>query len=118
MANDEYTIKKLNVTNGIGDSRKGKKMCKMTQEVGSQKTQRTDANVDRVQTLVGSDRRLGVKLTAGKLNMGICSEEETKLWPVEWILHHSNASAHNKLRVRELLAKKSANLLFSVLSQC
>jgi hypothetical protein len=30
---------------------------------GQTKTQRTDANVDRVQTLVCSDRRLGVRLT-------------------------------------------------------
>jgi len=33
------------------------------------KSQRTDAIVDRVQTLVRSDRRLGVRVTAGELNM-------------------------------------------------
>jgi DNA-binding CsgD family transcriptional regulator len=44
-------------------------MCKMTQEVGSQKTQRTDANVDTVRTLVRSDRRLGVRLIAEELSM-------------------------------------------------
>jgi hypothetical protein len=38
--------------------RKAEKMRKMTQEVGSQKRKRTDANVDRVRTLVRSDRRL------------------------------------------------------------
>ena len=31
--------------------------------------QRTDANVDRVQTLVRSDRRLGVRVIAEELNM-------------------------------------------------
>jgi hypothetical protein len=38
---------------------------------------------------------------------GICSEERPKLWPDMWILHHDNALAHNALRVREFLAKKS-----------
>jgi hypothetical protein len=33
------------------------------------KTQRTDANVDRVRTLVRSDRRLGVTVIAEELNM-------------------------------------------------
>jgi hypothetical protein len=33
------------------------------------KTQRTDANVDRVRTLVRSDRRLGVRVIAEELNM-------------------------------------------------
>jgi len=33
------------------------------------KTQKTDANVDRVRTLVLSDRRLGVRVIAEELNM-------------------------------------------------
>jgi uncharacterized SAM-dependent methyltransferase len=33
------------------------------------KTQRTDANVDRVRMLVHSDRRLAVRVTAEELNM-------------------------------------------------
>jgi hypothetical protein len=37
LAYGEDTMKKLNVFNGIDGSRKGQKMCKMTQEVGSQK---------------------------------------------------------------------------------
>jgi hypothetical protein len=57
---------------GIGGSSKGEKMCEMTQEVGSQ------ANVDRVRALVRSDRRLGLRLIAEELNMGICSEEKTR----------------------------------------
>ena len=36
---------------------------------GQPKTQRTDANVDRVRKLVRSDRRLGVRVTAEELNM-------------------------------------------------
>jgi len=36
---------------------------------GQPKTQRTDANVDRVRTLVRSDRRLGVRVIAEDLNM-------------------------------------------------
>jgi hypothetical protein len=38
---------------------------------------------------------------------GICSEEKTEIWPDKLILHHGNAHAHNALRVREFLAKKS-----------
>jgi hypothetical protein len=34
-------------------------------------------------------------------------EERPELWPDKWILHHDNAPAHDALRVRELLAKKS-----------
>ena len=36
---------------------------------GQSKTQRTVANVDRLRTLVRSDRRLGVRVTAEELNM-------------------------------------------------
>ena len=36
---------------------------------GQAKTQRKDANVDRVRTLVRSDRRGGVKVIAEQLNM-------------------------------------------------
>jgi hypothetical protein len=36
---------------------------------GQPKTQRTDANVDRVRTLVRSDRRVGVRVIAEALNM-------------------------------------------------
>jgi hypothetical protein len=28
-------------------------------------------------------------------------------WPDKWILHHDNAPAHDALRVREVLSKKS-----------
>jgi hypothetical protein len=36
---------------------------------GQPKTQRTDANVDRVWTLVHSDQRLGVRVIVEELNM-------------------------------------------------
>jgi hypothetical protein len=65
----EYSMKKLSVLNGTGGSRKGEKMCKTIQEVGSQKTQRTGGNVDRVRTLLRSDRRVGVRVIAEVLNM-------------------------------------------------
>jgi hypothetical protein len=45
---------------------------------GQTKTQRTDANMDRVRTLVYPDRRFGVRLIAEESNMGICSEEKTQ----------------------------------------
>jgi hypothetical protein len=38
---------------------------------GQPKTQGTDANVDRVWTLVRSDRRLAVRLIAEQLNMNM-----------------------------------------------
>jgi len=37
VAYGEYTMRKSSVFNGTGRSRKGEKMCKTTQEVGSQK---------------------------------------------------------------------------------
>ena len=37
MAYGEYAMKEMSVLNGKGSSRKGEKMCKTTQEVGSQK---------------------------------------------------------------------------------
>ena len=36
---------------------------------GQPKTQKTDENVDRLRTLVRSDRRLGVRVMAEELNM-------------------------------------------------
>jgi hypothetical protein len=51
--------------NGTGSSRKGEKMCKTTQEVGSQKRK----GEMQMWTLVCSDRRLGVRVIAEELNM-------------------------------------------------
>jgi hypothetical protein len=30
-----------------------------------------------------------------------------ELWPDKWILHHGNATAHEAIRIRDFLAKKS-----------
>jgi hypothetical protein len=62
LAYGEYATKKWSVLNGIGGSREGEEMCKRTHKVGSQKTLRIAANVDRVRTSVRSDRRLCVRL--------------------------------------------------------
>jgi arginyl-tRNA--protein-N-Asp/Glu arginylyltransferase len=43
---------------------------------GQPKTQRSDANVDRVRTLVRSDRRLAVRVTAEELNMNRETERQ------------------------------------------
>jgi hypothetical protein len=66
---------------------------------GQPKTQRADADVDRVRTLMCSDQRLGVRIIAEELNMGICLEEKT-------IPHYDSAPVHDASRVCELLAKK------------
>jgi hypothetical protein len=34
-----------------------------------------------------------------------------EIWPDKWLLHHDNAPAHDALRVREFLAKKSITKL-------
>jgi histone-lysine N-methyltransferase SETMAR len=34
-------------------------------------------------------------------------KKSPELWPDKWFLHHDNALAHDALRVREFLAKKS-----------
>jgi hypothetical protein len=48
-------------------------MCKIAQEVGIQKTQRTRANVDRV----GTDGVSAVSFGSADKVMGICWEEKT-----------------------------------------
>ena len=60
------------------------------------KTQRTDANVDRVRTLVRSDRRLGLRVIAEELNMN----RETVLQIVK-----------EDLRVRKISAKMVPRIL-------
>jgi hypothetical protein len=71
--------------NGVGGSRKDKKMCKMTQEMGSQK-------------------RKGQMLT--RLWESVW-RKGPKLWPDKWIFHHCNTPAHDTLRACEVVAKKS-----------
>jgi hypothetical protein len=63
---------------------------------GQPKTQRTDANVDRVRTDHESTVLFG---SADMITI--------ELWPDKWSLHHDNAPVHDVLTVREFLAKKS-----------
>jgi hypothetical protein len=60
FAYDEYAMKKSSVLNGIGGSRKEEIMCKMSQEVDSQKSQKLDANLDAVRIFVRLDQGIGV----------------------------------------------------------
>jgi hypothetical protein len=56
------------------------------------KMQRTVANVDRVRTLMRSERRLGVRLIAeGFWNL---FEAKDPTRPDKWILHYDNAPEH------------------------
>jgi hypothetical protein len=57
--------------NGIGGSSKGENMCKITQEVGNHKRKEQMQMWSQYQPC-RSDQRLGVRLTAEELNMGIC----------------------------------------------
>jgi hypothetical protein len=49
--------------------KEGREVVQDNPKSGHSKTQRTDANVDRVGTLVRRDRRLGVRVIAEDLNM-------------------------------------------------
>ena len=49
--------------------KKGREDVQDDPRSGQPKTQRTDANMDRVRTLVHSDQILGVRVTAEELNM-------------------------------------------------
>jgi hypothetical protein len=81
---------------------------------GQTKTQRKNANVDRVRTLVRSDRRVGVRVIAEELNMNrkkvrkiVKKNLEMIKISAKIILHHDNAPAHYALKVREFLTKNS-----------
>ena len=66
VAYGEYALKKLSVFEW---HRQFKEDVQDDPRSGQPKTQRTDAHVDRVQTLVRSDRRLGVRVIVEELNM-------------------------------------------------
>jgi hypothetical protein len=72
LAYGEYTMKKSNVFQRYVWFKEEREDVQDDPRSGQPKMQMTDANVDRVLTLVHSDRRLGVKLLAEELNMGIC----------------------------------------------
>jgi len=69
VAYGEYTMKKLSVFEWHRQFKEGLEDVQDDSRSGQSKTQGTNANVDRVRTLVCSNRRLGVRVIAGGLNM-------------------------------------------------
>ena len=65
----EYAMKKLSVFEWHRRFKKGREDVQDDPRIEQPKTQRTDANVDRVRTLLRSDRRLGVRVIAEEMNM-------------------------------------------------
>jgi len=65
----EYAMKKSSVFEWHRQFKEGWEDVQDDPRSGQPKTQRTDANVDRVRTLVSLDRRLGVRVIAEELNM-------------------------------------------------
>jgi hypothetical protein len=69
MLHNKYAVKKSSVFEWHWWFKEGREDVQDDPRSGQPKTQRTDANVDRVRTLVRSDRRLGVRVIAEELNM-------------------------------------------------
>jgi len=69
VAYGEYAMKKSSVFEWHRQFKERREDVQANPRSGQLKTQRTDANVDRVRTLVRSDRRLGVRVIAEELNM-------------------------------------------------
>ena len=69
VAYDEYAMKKLSVFEWRRWFKEGQEDVQDDPRSGQPKTQRTDANVDRVGALTHSDRRSGVRVIAEELNM-------------------------------------------------
>jgi AraC-like DNA-binding protein len=69
VAYGECAIKKSSVSEWHRHFKEGREDMQDDPRSGQPKTQRIDANVDKVRTLVRSDRRLGVKLIAEECNM-------------------------------------------------
>jgi hypothetical protein len=95
----EYTMKKLSIFEWHSLFKEGREDVKDDPRCGQPKTQRADANVHRVRTLVLSDRRVCVRVIAEELNMNretvrqIVKEnlEMRKIF-TKIFLHHDNAS--------------------------
>jgi len=68
VAYGEYAMKKSSVFERHSRFKEGRDVQDDPRS-GQPKTHRTGANVDRVRTLVLSDRRLGVRIIAEELNM-------------------------------------------------
>jgi hypothetical protein len=64
VACGEYAMKKSSVFEWHRRFKEGREAVQDDPRSGQPKTQRIDANVDSVRTLVRSDRRLGVRVTA------------------------------------------------------
>jgi len=62
-------MKKLSVFEWHRRFKEGREDVQDDPRSGQPKTQRTDSNMDRVRTLVRSDRRLGVRVIAEELNV-------------------------------------------------
>jgi cob(I)alamin adenosyltransferase len=69
VAYGEYAMKKSSVFEWRRQFKEGLEDVQDDPKSGQPKTQRTDANVDRARTLVRSDRRVGVRITAEEMNM-------------------------------------------------
>jgi len=69
LAYGEYAMKKPSVFEWHRLFKEGREDVQDDPRSGQPKTQRTDANVVRIRTLVRSDRRLGVRVMAEELNM-------------------------------------------------
>jgi AraC-like DNA-binding protein len=69
VAYGEQAMKKSSVFEWHGRFKEGREDVQNDPSSGQPITQRTDANGDRVRTLVRSDRRLGVRVIAEELNM-------------------------------------------------
>jgi len=69
VAYGEYSMKKSSVFEWHRWFKEGREDVQDDPRSGQPKTQRTDENVDRVGTLVHSDRRLDVRVIAEELNM-------------------------------------------------
>jgi hypothetical protein len=89
--------------NGTGGSWKGEKMCKMTEEVSSQRRKGQMQMWTEYEQTVNQHCYLE-ELTRLRESVG---RKRPELWSDKLILHHDNAPAHDALRVREFLAKKS-----------
>jgi hypothetical protein len=78
LACGEYAVRKSSVFEWHRRFKEGWEDAQDDPGSGQSKIHGTEANVDRIQTLVRSDRSLGVRLTAEELDTGICLEEKTQ----------------------------------------
>jgi hypothetical protein len=99
VAYGEYAMKKSSVFEWHRRFKEGREGVQDNPRSGEPKTQRTYANVKRIRKNCVSTVLFG---SANKVQ-----RKRPELWPDKWILHQDNAPAHDALRVREFLAKKS-----------